>query len=308
LLTKVFSYNSETTLSDTDWQKPCIQPHGAFHSNKSNFTRFFVPPSRRAGAFTMRRAKFRLPSTIFTLQHNQRIGHMALALSHVLQGKHKPFYHPGWDMGDYCVVINAERIRFSTDHKEKYKLYWKDSGYPGGRRATTAKFERQRNPTKLLKKAVWGAFFLLCPLFFILFQGMLPRGDSRVERMRRLLVYPGPFHPHTVETAPPNPQTLETRRKKWEEYLERQKQLREEREKNGPDFTKTVRLHPWAKEPQPEKHWHSKAPRPASTRSRSVEPAAGPARPVNPDPRRYQRPKVKFPASAKASQAFEQDE
>lgn len=100
-------------------------------------------------------------------------GRVASAISRVLQGKHKPIYHPLSDVGDHVVVINTSQVAFSQDKWEE-KIYHHHTGYPGGFSETPAHVFHGRDPTKVIKKAVYG---------------MLPKDLRRREMMRRLHLY-----------------------------------------------------------------------------------------------------------------------
>eukprot|EP00775_Hariotina_reticulata_P010284 gene10284-10443_t len=108
----------------------------------------------------------------------QIIGRLASYLSIILQGKDKPIFAPNKDYGDICVVVNAEKAVF-TGNKWEGKVYKWHTGYPGGLKEITAKELWRRDPTELLRRAVYG---------------MLPSNKLRDDRMRKLRVFPGPEH------------------------------------------------------------------------------------------------------------------
>ncbi len=109
------------------------------------------------------------------------LGRLATVIASTLRGKNKPTYAPHMDMGDYVVVINAEKIRV-TGNKETDKLYSRHSGYPGGLTQVSLGQTRQRHPERIIKYAV---------------QGMLPKSALGQDQLRKLKVYAGPDHPHT---------------------------------------------------------------------------------------------------------------
>eukprot|EP01134_Creolimax_fragrantissima_P006021 CFRG6021T1 len=107
-------------------------------------------------------------------------GRLAVKLSEVLQGKNKPIYHPSVDVGDYVVVINAAKIALSGKKWDK-KLYRHHTGFPGGLKETPAKMLLEKKPTEIIRKATYG---------------MLPKNDLRLQRIRKLYVFPTDEHPY----------------------------------------------------------------------------------------------------------------
>ena len=97
--------------------------------------------------------------------------------------KHKPFYSPHQDVGDFVVVVNAEKIRVSGN-KVKEKMYYRHSGYPGGQRATSLKQMLQKNPQRVIELAV---------------KRMLPKNVLGRKMFLKLKVYAGPDHPHQAQ-------------------------------------------------------------------------------------------------------------
>lgn len=120
----------------------------------------------------------------------QVVGRLASQIAAILRGKHKPEYTPHVDTGDFVVVINADRIRF-TGKKEDAKEYFSYSGYPGGQRLRTPREVRAKDPEFLVRNAV---------------KGMLPKGPLGRQMMRKLKVYAGAEHPHAAQS--PSPLTL----------------------------------------------------------------------------------------------------
>ncbi len=114
---------------------------------------------------------------------DQVVGRLASRAAHLLRGKHKPSFTPHVDTGDFVIVINAEKARF-TGQKEMQKEYFQYSGYPGGERTTTPEVMRRRRPTFLIENAV---------------KGMLPRGPLGRKMLKKLKVYAGPEHPHSAQ-------------------------------------------------------------------------------------------------------------
>ena len=119
------------------------------------------------------------------------LGRLATVIASTLRGKRKPSYTPHADMGDFVIVINAEKVVL-TGKKETQKLYYRHSGYPGGLRQRSVREVRARHPERLIQSAV---------------RGMLPRTALGERQLRKLKVYAGPAHPHA--TQQPEPLLLE---------------------------------------------------------------------------------------------------
>jgi large subunit ribosomal protein L13 len=117
------------------------------------------------------------------------LGRVATQAARLLQGKHKPTWTPYLDMGDHVVIVNAAHVRL-TGNKEEQKLYRRHSGYEGGLREERAKVVREREPIRLVEKAV---------------RGMLPKTKLGNAMYRKLKVYADGEHPHTAQ----KPQKLE---------------------------------------------------------------------------------------------------
>jgi len=111
------------------------------------------------------------------------LGRMATQVARLLIGKHKPTYSPHMDMGDFVVVVNAEKV-VVTGNKREAKRYWRHSGYPGGIRYRTLGEMLERRPEEVLRKAV---------------KGMLPRNRLARRQLTKLKVYAGPDHPHQAQ-------------------------------------------------------------------------------------------------------------
>ena len=120
---------------------------------------------------------------------NQVVGRMASQIAALLRGKHKPEFTPHVDTGDYVVVVNADKVRF-TGNKETEKQYFRHTGYPGGVKLNTPRTMRDKKPTFLVENAV---------------KGMLPKGTLGRQMLKKLKVYAGPDHPHEAQ----QPQALE---------------------------------------------------------------------------------------------------
>ncbi len=108
------------------------------------------------------------------------LGRLASRISLVLQGKHKPSYSPHIDMGDFVVVINAEKIKI-TGKKLESKVYESHSLYPRGLKVKSLEKLMQTKPEDVMMRAV---------------KTMLPFNKLRARRMKKLKVYKGSEHPH----------------------------------------------------------------------------------------------------------------
>ena len=117
------------------------------------------------------------------------LGRVATEIATLLRGKHKPAYSPSLDVGDYVVVINAERVAV-TGNKREDKVYYSHSGYPGGLRRMVFKDLIARYPERAIEKAV---------------RGMLPKSRLGAQQFRHLRVYSGPEHPHAGQLSTPSP-------------------------------------------------------------------------------------------------------
>ena len=119
---------------------------------------------------------------------NQILGRFASEIAQILRGKKKPFFTPHMDMGDFVIVINANKVKV-TGKKEKDKTYFRHSGYPGGITQVNLKKVRQDYPERIITNAV---------------KGMLPHNRLGRKLLTHLKVYPGELHPHTAQ----HPQTI----------------------------------------------------------------------------------------------------
>ncbi|MCA1827972.1 MAG: 50S ribosomal protein L13 [Myxococcales bacterium] len=111
------------------------------------------------------------------------LGRAATTIASVLRGKHKPTFTPHDDVGDFVIVINADKVRL-TGNKWKDKKYVHHTMFPGGLVEFTAEQAVARKPTRLVEDAV---------------RRMLPRTALGRALMRKLKVYPGDKHPHAAQ-------------------------------------------------------------------------------------------------------------
>jgi len=112
--------------------------------------------------------------------NGQILGRMATGIARLLIGKHKPDYVSHLDMGDNVVVINASQVKLSGK-KEKQKVYYRHSGYPGGLKIIKYERMKSEHPERIVELAV---------------KGMLPSNRLTDKRMRRLMVFKGDTHPY----------------------------------------------------------------------------------------------------------------
>ncbi len=111
------------------------------------------------------------------------LGRLASEIAKVLRGKNKPIFTPHLDMGDYVIVVNAEKVKV-TGKKLNQKIYYHHSGYVGGMKETTLKEMLAKKPERVLELAV---------------KGMLPKGPLGRQMYKKLFVYAGPQHKHEAQ-------------------------------------------------------------------------------------------------------------
>lgn len=121
----------------------------------------------------------------------QTLGRLATQVAHVLRGKHKPNFSPSVDVGDYVIVLNAEKIHV-TGRKLDQKIYYRHSGYPGNLKRIPLREALERHPTRVFEHAV---------------RGMLPKNRLGRKMFKKLKVYAGAEHPH--EAQQPRPLEIE---------------------------------------------------------------------------------------------------
>ncbi len=115
------------------------------------------------------------------------LGRLAAEIATILRGKHKPQYTPHVDVGDFVIVVNAEKIAV-TGRKLDQKRYYRHSGYPGGLRSVTLRQQLERHPDRVIRAAV---------------KGMLPKNRLGRRMLKKLKVYAGPEHPHQAQQPKP---------------------------------------------------------------------------------------------------------
>jgi large subunit ribosomal protein L13 len=115
------------------------------------------------------------------------LGRLATQIASHLRGKHKPVFTPHVDTGDFVVVVNADKIKF-TGRKLDQKIYYRHSNYPGGLKSETLKERLEAKPEEVIRDAVWG---------------MLPKNRLGRTLIKKLKVYRGAEHPHEAQKPEP---------------------------------------------------------------------------------------------------------
>jgi large subunit ribosomal protein L13 len=114
---------------------------------------------------------------------DKNLGRLSTQIADALRGKRKPTYTPHIDVGDFVVVVNAEKIAV-TGTKLETKRYYRHSGYPGGLKSRTLGQMLERRPEEVIRHAV---------------KGMLPRNRLARKQLTKLKIYAGPDHPHAAQ-------------------------------------------------------------------------------------------------------------
>lgn len=114
---------------------------------------------------------------------DQVVGRLAVVIANILRGKHRPEYTPHLDTGEFVIVINVEKIKF-TGKKWEQKTYQSYSHYPGGQKILPANEIRDKHPERILEMAV---------------RRMVPRNRLGRQQMAKLKVYAGTSHPHQAQ-------------------------------------------------------------------------------------------------------------
>lgn len=113
------------------------------------------------------------------------LGRVSTRMASLLMGKHKPLFCRNMDVGDFVVVINADKVKVTGD-KARQKTYYRHSGYPGGLKSISYERMMQTHPTRIIEHAV---------------KGMLPHNRLGARMIRRLKVYTGDKHPYLAQTG-----------------------------------------------------------------------------------------------------------
>ncbi len=115
------------------------------------------------------------------------VGRLATQVASILRGKNKPTFTPNADTGDFVVIINADKVRF-TGNKLEAKTYYHHTGYPGGIKQEIAKDIMKKNPERIIMSAV---------------RGMIPKTKLGRQVISKLKVYGGSDHPHQAQNPEP---------------------------------------------------------------------------------------------------------
>ena len=115
------------------------------------------------------------------------IGRLATEVARILRGKHKPIFAPHMDTGDFVIVVNAAKVRMTSNKGERQMVY-RHTGYPGGLRQNTYGELLEKKPEEAVRRAV---------------RGMLPKGPLGRAMLKKLKVYAGPDHPHEAQQPQP---------------------------------------------------------------------------------------------------------
>ncbi len=126
-------------------------------------------------------------SWILVNAEGQNVGRLATQIARYLLGKHKPSFSPGVAMGDYVVVVNAQRLDIAEKRLDN-KFYYKHSSYPGGLKTVSMRDQMNRHPDRVIRAAVWG---------------MLPHNRLGRKLIKRLKIYAGSEHPHEAQKPEP---------------------------------------------------------------------------------------------------------
>ena len=113
----------------------------------------------------------------------QPLGRLATEVATAIRGKDKPTFTPHLDMGDFCIVINASKVKL-TGNKLTQKLYRRHSGWFGGLKEVRLDEQLARHPDRDIREAVWG---------------MIPKGRLGRAQIRHLKIYAGAEHPHEAQ-------------------------------------------------------------------------------------------------------------
>ena len=118
---------------------------------------------------------------------DQPLGRLASRVATVLRGKHRPDYTPNADVGDFVVIINADKVRM-TGNKANGSVHYRHSGTPGGLKSTTFGEELAKAPDRFMERVV---------------KGMLPKTSLGRRQLKKLKVYAGAAHPHAAQQPQP---------------------------------------------------------------------------------------------------------
>ncbi len=119
---------------------------------------------------------------------NKTLGRLASEIARILRGKHKPYYSPHLDCGDYVIVINASKVRVTGKKLDQKRYYWQYYNRPGHIKSRTLREQLQKHPERVIEHAV---------------RGMLPKNRLGRKMIKKLKVYATDSHPHTAQNPKP---------------------------------------------------------------------------------------------------------
>ena len=114
---------------------------------------------------------------------DKTLGRLSSKVAQILKGKNKPYYTPHMDMGDFVIIINADKVKL-TGKKESTKDYFKHTNYPGGAKNISIKILKEKKPEFIVMNSI---------------KGMLPHNRLGKKILTHLKVYAGDIHPHTSQ-------------------------------------------------------------------------------------------------------------
>ncbi len=167
--------------------------HGRAHAGAREAAIFYTASPPPTGGFAMPMKTYvakpsdRERNWLIVDAEGQTLGRLATQLADALRGKRKPVYTPHIDVGDFVIVVNAEKISV-TGAKLRDKRYYRHSGYPGGLKSRSLAEMLDRRPEEVIRLAV---------------KGMLPRNRLARKQLTKLKVYAGPDHPHVAQQPQP---------------------------------------------------------------------------------------------------------
>mgnify|MGYP006110317831 CR=1 FL=1 len=115
---------------------------------------------------------------------DQVLGRLSSKVAQLIRGKGKPEFTPHLDMGDFVIIVNADKVKVSGK-KEDDKVYWRHSGFPGGQKETNLSELREKFPDRIITNAV---------------KGMLPHNSLGRKMLKNLKVYAEENHPHESQS------------------------------------------------------------------------------------------------------------
>ena len=115
------------------------------------------------------------------------LGRLASQAAKLLRGKHKPYFAPHLDCGDFVVIVNAGKVAMTGNKAQQSRVH-RHSGYPGGLTSTSYADVLATRPERIVEKAI---------------KGMIPHNSLGRQVLSKLKVYAGPTHPHQAQSPVP---------------------------------------------------------------------------------------------------------